>query len=399
MFNKELLILLILVPLLNYGQKIKASKFGKGIINFRDKNNEWGFDFTGRIQLLTKNSWNKEGLNFRDSGSNSGLRRARLKFGGFGFSQKITYYIELGLSENDMLETSKFVSNLSSVVLDAWIKWNFYKNFSLLIGQSKLPGNIERIISSGKMALVDRSILNREFNIDRDIGLKLMHKFKFSEKFYVKETFALSQGEGRSVISGNLGGYQYTTRLEFLPFGLFKNNGDYVGDDISYENNFKLNISATYDFNDNAVKSKSNMGEYLKNDLGYYKADIKTFFINTHLKYRGLSLMGEYADRNSADPFARNSDNTLTGDVVKTGSALNLHFGYVLPSKLAISARYTSVEFDKLVTSNTNIKQYTLGVSKYILNHKLKFQSDLTFEESIYSVNSLFWRLQLEIHF
>ena len=193
-----------------------------------------------------------------------------------------------------MLETSKFVSNLSSVVLDAWIKWNFYKNFSLLIGQSKLPGNIERIISSGKMALVDRSILNREFNIDRDIGLKLMHKFKFSEKFYVKETFALSQGEGRSVISGNLGGYQYTTRLEFLPFGLFKNNGDYVGDDISYENNFKLNISATYDFNDNAVKSKSNMGEYLENDLGYYKADIKTFFINTHLKYRGLSLMGEY---------------------------------------------------------------------------------------------------------
>lgn len=144
---------------------------------------------------------------------------------------------------------------------------------------------------------------------------------------------------------------------------------------------------------------KSNMGEYLKNDLGYYEADIKTFFINTHLKYRGLSLMGEYADRNSADPFARNSDNTLTGDVINTGSALNLHFGYVLPSKLAISARYTSVEFDKFVTSNTNIKQYTLGVSKYILNHKLKFQSDLTFEESIYSVNSLFWRMQLEIHF
>ena len=162
---------MILVPFLNYSQKIKASNFGKDIINFRDKDNQWGFDFSGRIQLLTKNSWDKEGLNFKDTGSNSGLRRARLKFGGFGLSQKIIYYIELGLSENEMLETSKFVSNLSSVVLDAWIKWNFYKNFSLLIGQSKLPGNIERIISSGKMALVDRSILNREFNIDRDMAL------------------------------------------------------------------------------------------------------------------------------------------------------------------------------------------------------------------------------------
>ena len=83
----------------------------------------------------------------------------------------------------------------------------------------------------------------------------------------------------------------------------------------------------------------------------------------------------------------------------KRASALNLHFGYVLPSKLAISARYTGVEFDEFVTSNSDIQQYTLGLSKYFVKHKLKIQTDVTQEDSKYSNNKIFWRLQFEIHF
>ena len=40
------------------------------------------------------------------------------------------------------------------------MKWNFYKNFELWFGQAKLPGNRERVVSSGNLQLVDRSILN-----------------------------------------------------------------------------------------------------------------------------------------------------------------------------------------------------------------------------------------------
>ena len=109
--------------------------------------------------------------------------------------------------------------------------------------------------------------------------------------------------------------------------------------------------------------------------------------------------MGQIAESNSYLLCARKSDRTLTGDVVNTGSALNLHFGYVLPSKLAISARYTGVEFDEFVTSNSNIQQYTFGLSKYFVKHKLKIQTDVTQEDSKYSNNKIFWRLQFEIHF
>ena len=40
--------------------------------------------------------------------------------------------------------------------------------------------------------------------------------------------------------------------------------------------------------------------------------------------------MAEYADRTADNPFATNSDGTLTGDIVQVGDALNLQTGYLL---------------------------------------------------------------------
>jgi hypothetical protein len=54
------------------------------------------------------------------------------------------------------------------------------------------------------------------------MGVQLRHHFKIGKKFIVQESFAMSQGEGRNLVQDNLGGYQWTTRLEVLPFGKFK---------------------------------------------------------------------------------------------------------------------------------------------------------------------------------
>ena len=55
--------------------------------------------------------------------------------------------------------------------------WNFHENFELWVGQTKLPGNRERVISSANLQQVDRSLLNSRFNIDRDFGFQLRHHF------------------------------------------------------------------------------------------------------------------------------------------------------------------------------------------------------------------------------
>ena len=396
---KLILITLFLTTYSLYGQEVTASKFGKGLLNIQAKDSTFSMNISARMQFLTSSIWSESDDSFGSPESNFLVRRARLKFKGFAYSPKLTYKLELGLSNRDISGANQFTSNAPRYILDAYVRWNFYKNFTLQAGQGKLPGNIERVISSGDLAMVDRSILNSKFNIDRDLGVQLRHHFKLSENFIVKEIFAISQGEGRNITAGNLGGHQYTGRIEVLPFGNFKSKGDYRGADLEREQTPKLLIGVVYDLNNDAVKSRSNQGSYLETTDGFYKTDINTLFFDTHFKYRGFSIMAEYADRDADDPVAKNSDDSLTGDVVNIGNATNFQMGYVMPSNLSVTGRYTNINFDSIVTSNNKITQYTLGLSKYVAKHKLKVQTDITYEDSVSSNDKIVYRLQFDIHF
>ena len=382
-----------------FAQEVTSPKFGKGLIDIKGKDDSFSMNVSARMQYLTSSSWSESDGAYGSPESNTLVRRARLKFSGFAYNPKLTYKLELGLSNRDISGASAFTSNAPRYILDAYIRWNFYKNFTLQAGQGKLPGNIERVISSGNLALVDRSLLNSKFNIDRDLGIQFRHHFKLSENFIVKEIFAISQGEGRNITKGNLGGHQYTSRVEVLPFGNFKSKGDYKGADLDREETPKLLVGVVYDVNNDAVKTRSNMGSYLETNEGFYQTDINTLFFDTHFKYKGFSLMAEYADRDANEPVARNEDNSLTGDVVNIGNATNIQMGYVMPSNLAITGRYTNIDFDSIVSSNNKITQYTLGLSKYVAKHKLKVQTDITYEDSVSSTNKIVYRLQFDIHF
>jgi phosphate-selective porin OprO/OprP len=382
-----------------HSQQTNAPKFGKGLFNLVGKDSTYSMKIATRMQFLAISSWESEDGNLINPESNILVRRARLKFDGFAFSPKLKYKMELGLSNRDISGGSEFTRNTPRYILDAVIMWNFYQNFELWAGQTKLPGNIERVISSGNLQQVDRSLLNSRFNIDRDIGVQLRHHFNISDNFLVREKFAISQGEGRNITEGNLGGHQYTARLEFLPFGKFKSKGEYSGSDLKREENPKLMIAATYDHNNNAVKNRSNQGSYMTNDVGFYETNINTIFIDAMFKYKGFSLMAEYADRDAKDPFAKNSDGTLTGDEVQVGNGFNVQAGYLLKKDWEVSGRYTNIELDRNVTGKNPENQYTLGVSKYIVGHKLKVQSDISYLSLDGSNNELMYRLQFDIHF
>ena len=134
-------------------------------------------------------------------------------------------------------------------------------------------------------------------------------------------------------------------------------------------------------------------------DTGFFETNINTLFIDAMFKYRGFSFMAEYADRNSDDPFAKNSDGSLTGNKVEVGKGLNLQTGYVFKNNLELSGRYTHIKLDKNITGKEPESQYTLGLSKYIVGHKLKVQSDISHLEVTNGNNELMYRLQFELHF
>lgn len=391
----------LFLSVLGFSQEITNSKFGNGIYNVIAADSSWSMKFGASFQTMFIGEWDIDDKGSFTNGSSSFLvRRARLKFDGFAYSSKLQYKLQLGLSNRDLSGGNQYTGNTPRILYDAVLKWNFYKNVVLWMGQTKLPGNREQLVSSGSMQFVDRSMLNSAFNIGRDMGVQLRHHFKIGNTFLVREIMAFSQGEGSNITSGNLGGYQYTYKVEFLPFGEFSKKGDYSGGDLVREKKVKLAIAGAYDMNDNAVKTKSNLGSYMVNDVGLYETDIHTLFIDAMLKYKGFSFMAEYAQREADNPEAINGNGTLTGDVVNVGKGINLQMGYLFKSNWELSGRVTQIDYKKEVTGKDVTSQYTLGVSKYLSEHKLKVQSDVSYATSNnFTTGGLMSRLQISLHF
>ncbi len=380
-------------------QKVVDTKFGKGLVNVIAKDSSWSMKFATRMQFLSTSVLAADDPSSSEIDQNFLVRRARFKFDGFAFSPKLRYKFEIGLSNRDISGGSEFTRNSPRQILDAVVMWNFAGDWELWAGQTKLPGNIERVISSGNLQFVDRSLLNSRFNIDRDAGVQLRHKDKLGKNFVIREKIAVSQGEGRNVTEGNQGGLQYTGRVEFLPFGEFTSKGDYSSSDLKREQTPKLMAAINYDHNNNAVRERSNLGGYLfLNDGSLFETNINTFFADAIFKYKGFSFQGEYANRDAEEAVAVNSDGTATGDVVNVGNSLNLQAGYLLPSNFEFSGRYTNIRLDN-IAGGTDTDQYTLGASKFFVGHKLKLQTDLSYTTIDGSADNWMYRLQLDVHF
>ncbi len=371
-------------------QTINESKLGKGL-QFVAADSSFSVKLGARFQVLYQGGYTPVTEQWEDRFV---IRRARLKLEGFAYSPKLEYKIELGLSNNDIGgNMGSQNNNASNIVLDAVAKWEITPGLQLYVGQTKLPGNRERIISSQKMQFVDRSLLNSRFTLDRDTGLQLHHEHQVGQ-VVLREIASISTGDGRNITVNHSGGYDYTGRFEILPMGAFEGEGDYVGSDIYREPTPKLALAAAYDFNDRASREQGQLGDFLGAER-----DLNTLFLDAMFKYRGFSAMAEYAARRAPDgPVVLVNDAGEVEETFVTGDAFNIQAGYLFMNNWEVAGRYTNYEPTK-VTGLTAENQYTLGVSKYIVGHALKVQSDLTRSEQRGLGEKYQFRVQLEIGF
>ena len=348
------------------------SPFGKGLINVVAKDNSWSSKVDFRFQTRYDGYYDHSINNYSDR---MYVRRARIKGHGHAFSPKLKYKFEYDVA--------------NGFVLDAVLKWNFTGNWTLWFGQTKLPSNIERVFSSQKLQLVDRSLLNSKFTLDRDAGVQLRHHFKLGSQFLVREIIAISQGEGLNQKTSS-SGHGYTGRIELLPFGLFSSKGDYFASDLKRESTPKLMWALTYDYNQNAMRSRGQMGDYILGDL----RSLRTIMSDIHFKYKGFSFMGEYANR-----ITPNGSPVVSPDeTYYTGTSYNVQTGYLMKNNWEIAGRYTIVTPEE-ITLNNNIKQYTLGCSRYIVAHNLKIQGDVSYTQEDNTNDLITFRLQTEFNF
>ncbi|HIF14656.1 MAG TPA: FmdC precursor [Bacteroidetes bacterium] len=354
----------------------------------------YSFNIKGRIQSLYEAKQSMKDGSFNDDFSNKMMiRRARLKFGGFAFDPSLTYKIELGLSNRDrsisVADAGEF-GNADNLILDMVIKWKFSKNTQVWFGQTKLPGNRERLVSSQGMQFVNRSQLNSKFNIDRDFGVHLINKTKLGDMI-INEKFAISSGDGRNITSSSDKGFCYTGRIELLPFGRFSTKGVYYMADIQREEKPKMEISVAYSYNNNARRSQGQIESFVPDSA---ISDLRSLFADVFFKYNGVSFMAAYASR--AVENLPEVNNIAVVNPYYDGDGFNIQLAYLTKKDIELAARYTQIN----PVGRDSFTDYSFALSKYFVENFLKVQTDLSYTQTDNSnSNDLMYRFQVEMAF
>lgn len=309
------------------------------------------------------------------------VRRLRMKFTGFILNPKLTYYFQLGFSRGDMdwrgFENNK-INSSPNIIRDAVIYYNPIPRLRLGFGQTKIPGNRQRVISSGDQQFFDRSIVNARFTLDRDFGF-----FGHYTTKYVIFRGSLTSGEGRNSDLSNYG-LAYTGRVEFLPFGQFTSENDYQEGDLEREEKLKVSVAATYSQNDRALRTQGQLG----NDL-YAAKTMDAVEFDLLAKYNGWAWYTEFMNRTTSNPITINPTNSSQISAVYAGQGFMSQISYLFKNNFEIAGRYATSKpssklYDNAEVPSLNEKQienYELGVTRYFNGHRLKVQGGLMYSK------------------
>lgn len=294
------------------------------------------------------------------------VRRLRLRFDGYVLNPKFQYYIQLAFSKADLnLEDQ----DKAQPVRDAILYYSFNDNFYMGFGQSKLPGNRQRVNSSGNLQFADRSIVNSMLTLDRDFGFFGYYTFRMPISLLMLKG-AVTTGDGRNASAIN-NGLAYTGRAEFLPFGAFKNSGDYSEGDLEFEETPKLSVGAAFSKNFKATRTGGQLGQEL-----YGSRDLSSVIFDAIIKYQGWAASSEYISRDTDDPITRNA----TGDTrhVVTGYGINTQLSKMISRKTELAVRYAFVDpEEEIETVQDRIDEALVGVTCYLNGHRIKVQGNV----------------------
>lgn len=299
------------------------------------------------------------------------IRRTRLRLDGYLLSPRLQYKVQLGFSRADMdlVETTT-----TQVIRDAVIYYGLTRHWTVGFGQTKLPGNRQRLVSSGALQLPDRSIVNAVFTLDRDMGLFGTWE-SHSEHSPVLVKAAISTGEGRNANPGDEG-LCYTGRVEWLPLGEFTNEGDYFEGDLERESTPKLSLAGGYSTNQDARRTAGQLGEYLPSGESRTQ---NVFIADAVLKYKGLAWSTEFCQREvDGDPIVGAGEEEL---FIYEGWGLNSQLSRMIGKKgFEVVGRYSVVmPGERIETLVGKREEAWFGLNRYINHHRIKVQSAVSY--------------------
>lgn len=298
------------------------------------------------------------------------IRRARLAFSGFILNKNLKYKVMI---DGNTGKTGARGSGGGVKILDAYAFYSpgddlgFDKDlFGIGVGQFKPYFMRQEATSASKLQMVDRSLTDEFFNIDRNLGMWVQGDM--GPVFYA---LALTNGID-SVNDPTDTVDQFPALVMKLDFNLVggEHGGKYEESNVKCDENpfFVVGFSGVYDQNDG---TSGVAGEHFK----VYELGLDTAF-----KWSVFSVQAEYVTR-WLDYQVNNGITALAGD----GGTHFAHGFYVqgglffVPSVLELTGRVATVITDGGPYKG-NAVEAGPGVNWYISkNHRVKLQTELIY--------------------
>jgi len=305
------------------------------------------------------------------------VRRARFRFESVVWDPRLKVNVQFSFSRGDQDFEN---SNFPNVLRDANFTWQATPRLAITAGQGKLPGNRQRVTSSGELQFPDRSIVNAAFTLDRDVGVVATYAVMSGGVPFTLFA-AVTGGEGRNASSGDAG-LAYTGRIELKPLGVFGAGGDYFEGDLIREMDPKLSVGIGYSHNERAMRTGGQLGKPL-----FEPRTMTTALADVLFKYRGFAASAELARRQAPDPFTTDGTDTR---YILVGDGLSVQASYLTRRNLEPAIRVSIVQPHRDLSGLSGAdrqRQTSFGLTRYLKGHRVKFQNELMRDDFYNSFN------------
>ncbi len=362
--------------------------WGKKGFKLETRDGNWATHLQWRAQMRYTYPMRSDPRTFshfaRDEESTFELRRVRMKIGGHGYRPWLKYYFELDLQPTR--EHDDDSEKASTRVIDWRISMEKYPWASLRLGQWKINYNRERVDSSGKQQFVERSIVNRIFTIDRQMGAMLYGRLfpgTFADSRYYAGVFT---GEGRGVKNDD-DNMMYMARWQW----------NFLGRDLKWrQTDVEFHEKPAGSIAFAAATTKGRCTRWSSSGCGNLDGftkpaaaengqfHIQQMVEEVAFKWQGFSLQHEYHWKRVRD---RINDQTASmwGSYSQAGYFFH-HLIPAVPENLELAFRYAFVE--EPIAGNLSEDQlrreYTAALNYFFAGHRNKVTVDyshLTLEE------------------
>ncbi|QPG04697.1 porin [Salinimonas marina] len=336
--------------------------YGKGI-QFGDESSFASAKINARAQMRYTNAYDsdpREADDFlSDTDRTINVNRSRLKVKGHLYQPWFKYFSQFEVGDG--------------YFIDYGIAIEKYKALSFKVGQWKLDYSRERSISSGKQHLVDRSIVNKMFTIDRHNAAAVYGRLNEGTMADFNYWAGVGSGTGRGNSLSGPGDPLYYGRFQWNPLG---GGVELTTADIDRHKEPALSVGFARALveGDYSRFSSSGGSQLPRWEETEALTKVRQYTFDLSYMYQGFSAEAEYHDKIVSSENV--SDLTLDGYYVQAGYFLNEIIDW-WPKQLEVAGRYATYTSHRDGVERKNEEQ-SFGVNYFIAGHYNKVSVDFT---------------------